>query len=483
MKLTFPSRFPLAYVAAFAGAVFVAAWAEGTQLPVAFLAATFLMLSGLAFNIAGGLNYPSGAYVFFVATLDLGVGVLAKIFLGEPLDSHLHDGQKTLLVYNGGMLAILAAVTLNRRLRRERPLLGNLLAKAPTDQIAMGCILIGIAGPLVLPSGLVTIFNQVNNFLPFAVMLPVYTRAKETDGASTFSWVALAAWAYATVVFGLLTFSKQGIFECSAAWALAACAAGYRIGKVRLVITILLAVIATAILTPYSQIGRKYRFSEDLADQAVYLLQHPLETRELYERQSLLEQMTHKTDIRWFDHPQGLLDRLTMVPIDDALISVTDHGQAGTLYTFSTYFMNAIPHFLWPDKPDLNWGNRFAHEIGLLAPGDHSTGIAFSPFSDAYHDGQWLAILIVAPCIFLLLFFVSDSVTGPANQTVWALFYILYFSHFASEGAMASPVYAASTITIGVIVGGWTIARIAPVLGQFVTLPKPPSRQSFVPRP
>jgi len=162
-----------------------------------------------------------------------------------------------------------------------------------------------------------------------------------------------------------------------------------------------------------------------------------------------------------------------MMPIDDALIAATDHGHSETLYVFATYFMNAVPHFLWPDKPELGWGNRFAHEIGLLAPKDHTTGISFSPFGDAYHDGQWFGVLFVSPFIFLLMFFVVDSVTGPANQTVWALFYILYFSHFAPEGAMSAPVYACSTITIGVILGGWVIARIAPLLGQLVMPPKP----------
>jgi hypothetical protein len=473
MKLTFPSRFPLAYVAAFAGVVFVAAWAEGTQLPVAFLAATFLILSGLAFNLAGGLNYPSGAYIFFVAMLDLGLGVVAKLVLGEPLDSHLQNATKTLLVYNGGMLGILAAAAVTRRLRRKRPLLLNMLSNARTDQIAIGCILIGIMGPVVLPNGLVTMFNQVNNFLPFAVMLPVYNRAKQTDGVSTFSWAAFAAWAYTTVVFGLLTFSKQGIFECSAAWALAACAAGYRIGKVRLVVTIVIATVAVAILTPFSQIGRQYRLSPDLTAQAIYLLQHPLETRELYQLQSELEQLHRKTNVHWFDHPQGLLDRLTMVAIDDSLISVTDRGHSETLYVFATYFMNAIPHFLWPDKPEVTWGNRFAHEIGLLAPKDNTTGISFSPFADAYHDGQWFAILLIAPFMFLLLFFVTDSVTGPANQTVWALLYILYFSHFAAEGMMLTPVFGSSTGTFGVIFAAWVVTRIAPLFGQLVTLPRP----------
>ena len=208
-------------------------------------------------------------------------------------------------------------------------------------------------------------------------------------------------------------------------------------------------------------------------EQGLYLLKHPIETRDLYQLRSEIEQSRRKTEIHWFDHPQGLLDRLTVLPIDDALIYATDHGRQQTLYVLATYYMNAVPHFLFPNKPDVGWGNVFAHEIGLLAKTDHSTGVSFSPFADAYHDGQWLAILVIAPLMFLVLFFVVDSVAGSTDQTVWGIFYILYFSHFAAEGMMNITTYAASTITFALVFAAFVISRIAPLLGQLVTLPKP----------
>ena len=214
---------------------------------MAFLATTFMILSGLAFNAAGGLIYPSGAYIFFVAVLTMGLGIVVKDPLGEPLDSHLRDAEKSMLVYNGGMLALYAAAFLNRHLRRKRPLLMNTLIDVRMDQLAMGCIMIGLMVPLLIPPSAASMFNQINHFVEFAVLLPVYMRAKETDGRSTFNWISFATVIYMTVAFGLLTFSKQGIFEGSAAWAVAACAAGYRISKVRLIV-----VIAVAVLQPPS---------------------------------------------------------------------------------------------------------------------------------------------------------------------------------------------------------------------------------------
>ncbi|AFL89820.1 hypothetical protein Terro_3606 [Terriglobus roseus DSM 18391] len=473
MKLSFPTRFPPAYMLTSAGILFVAAWVEGTDLVMAALAATFLILSGLAFNAAGGLVYPSGAYVFFLATLSVGVGTAAKLLAGEPLDSNLRAPIKSMLVYNAGMLTIYAAATLNRHLRRKRPLLGNMLVNARMDQIAMGCILIGIAGPLVVPESAAATFAQINNFLPFAILLPVYARARETDGESTFNWISFGAWAYSTIVFGLLTFSKQGIYSASVAWAVAALAAGYRIGKVRLLALTVVAVVASSILTPYSQIGRQFRGAADLNDQAIYLLEHPLETRELYALQSERESRRHKSDIHWFEHSQGLLDRLTMFPIDDALIAMTDQGHSRTLYVYATYLMNSVPHLFFPDKPNILWGNEFAHEIGMLSPADHTTSISFSPFSDAYHVGQWQVIFFIAPFMFFVLFYVTDSVAGSTNQTAWALLYVLYFSHTAPEGMMATTVYGSTTFTIAVILGAFVVARITPLLGQLVTLPKP----------
>ncbi|SEC24162.1 hypothetical protein [Terriglobus roseus] len=472
MKLSFPTRFPPAYMLTCAGIIFVAAWAEGTDILVALLAGTFVILSGLAFNMAGGLVYPSGAYIFFLAILGLGLGMAVKILLGESLDSNLRDAQQSMLVYNAGMLTIYAAATVNRRLRRRRPLLANVLIKERMDRIAVGCVLIGIVGPLVVPESAAATFRQLNNFAVFAILLPVYSRAKETDGASTFNWISFAAWGYITV-FGLLTFSKQGIFVGSIAWAVAACAAGYRVGKLRLFVLAIVAVVASSILTPYSQIGRQFRGAADLNEQAIYLLEHPLETRNLYVLQTELADSKKKSAIHWFEHSQGLLDRLTMFPIDDALISVTDHGHSRTLYVFATYVMNAVPHIFYPDKPNILWGNEFAHEVGMLSPGDHTTSISFGPFSDAYHVGQWKVMFLIAPFMFLLLFFVTDSVTGSTDQTAWALLYILYFSHTAPEGMMSTTIYGSSTYTIVVIFGAFTVSRIAPLLGQLVTLPKP----------
>ena len=472
MKLTFPTRFPPAYIFGFAGAVAAAAMVEGTQLTVALLTGTFIAIAGMAFNVAGGLSYPSGSYIFFLALLTLVVGAVAKILVGEPLDHNLRDPQQSLLVYNAGMLAAYAAAWANRDLRRKQPFLRNVLTNVRVEQVAMGCVIIGIWGPIAIPYEYLSTFNQFNYFLVFAVLLPVYTQAQETDGKSTFNWISFGAWLYWLVVLGLLAFSKLGIFAGSLAWIVAAGAAGYRISKVRLAVLTAIMVAASVILTPFAQVGRIYRGDPQVFDHAVDLLSHPQETRELYNAISESAQASSGAGVHWFDHPQGIVDRLTMFPIDDALIYVTDHGHPQTLAVIWSDLVNVVPRYLYPDKPNPHWGNAFGHEIGLLTANDFSTGISFSPFSDAYHDGQWFGITLMAAFFFFCLFWVTDSVTGPANQSVWALLYILYFSHSAPEGGMGGAISGATTLSFGVFAAAYAITRIAPLVGQFVTPPK-----------
>ena len=85
-------------------------------------------------------------------------------------------------------------------------------------------------------------------------------------------------------------------------------------------------------------------------------------------------------------------------------------------------FLNAIPHVIWPNKPDLNLGNNYMHEINgqPLDEGDTTTGISFSPTGEGYHWAKWVGIFVVAPLLWLLLFMVYDSLVGDVRASPWA---------------------------------------------------------------
>jgi hypothetical protein len=345
--------------------------------------------------------------------------------------------------------------------------------------MGVGCLMISFVVPLFLPDSVRGTFTQFNAaFEMLAIMLLVYQRARETGGRKTFNVVSFIAWIYVTFM-GFYGFSKEGIFEPSFAWIFAAIGAGVYVSVRKVLIIGALTALAVLYLTPYSQVGRMYRQDPDIMGKMVYLLEHPQETRALYEASS---ETSHQFGYQWFDHAQGLMDRLTMFPIDDALIYYTDHGRPGSMYPIASYFYNIVPRYLAPDKQTIQWGNYYAHQIGMLSKGDFTTGISFSPFSEAYHDGGWVGVTLLSCGMFLLVFYVSDAVAGSVRQNIWAILYIVYFSLQAPEGALRTTVYSATTFTVSVISAAFICTKIAPILGGFFVPPTQP-RQASLPLP
>jgi hypothetical protein len=162
---------------------------------------------------------------------------------------------------------------------------------------------------------------------------------------------------------------------------------------------------------------------------ATQLLEHPEETR-----QSYLEASAGSAG--YYNTPQGFWDRLQFISVDDSLIEITDQGHVFGLSPLTAALLNAVPHVFWPDKPNLNFGNLYEHEIGGLSDEDTTTGISFSPTAEAYHMDQWVGVLVVAPLIWLVLFFAFDSLFGDLRASPWGLLVIALVSHVAPEGAL-----------------------------------------------
>jgi hypothetical protein len=450
---------------------------EGTSIITVVLSALFFLASVAAFNLCGGFRYPSGAYVGFCSLLTVLLAMFAKAAMGQPFERNLLAPQKTLLVYVVGMSSMLAAAYVNRKLRPKRGLLERLEVGENSLSIGVGCLVIAIFVPLILPPTLVSTFVQGNYFYVLAILIPVYNTVQQSDGRRTFTLVAFSSWVLGTLG-GLLTFSKASMFGSSFAWGLSAVSAGYRTSIRKLVFLIVIGVAVTGVLTPLSQVGRVEGRSLPAGEALaliVNLVSHPLELRAQYEEQSegFLESGVF---YHMFDGPEGLLDRLNMFAVDDALIQKTDEGSTSSLAALWTYFENIVPRYFYQDKPILHWGNTYAHEIGMLGDEDYSTGISFSPFADAYHCGQWLGVTAVAFAIFLFGFYLMDAVAGSTDASIWPLIFLIYAAHGAPEGMMGGPVYGGATLTVFVWGAAFVCSRVVPIIGNIISPPKATSR-------
>ncbi|HEX2918906.1 MAG TPA: hypothetical protein VHN81_10315 [Edaphobacter sp.] len=477
MRISLPVHIPLSRVVIFAILLFLLEVYQGTSLLFALAALVFIVVAGITFNLAGGLSRPSGGYVFFYALLAVIAGLVTKAALGEPADSNLELPLLTMEVYAGTMISMLIAVLVARKLTVKRPLLGKLVPDAEMGHAAYGCLVTGLA--LVVlgmfepaqAGGLLSALQQVNRFLPMAMILGIVYEMRRTGGRRSVN-PAVALSGLAIFGQGLLGFSKEGIFTPVACWFIAVASQGYRFSKAQIVGWLCGVFIMVHYLVPYSQYGRNL-VGDEIGERihvALTLLSDLDDTRAKYKENA--EDSTRKG---YFNKDQGFFDRLQMILPDDSLHALTARvgpiGPAPVIFSFE----NLVPRFLWPDKPTIKWGNLYARQMGLISPDDTTTGISFSPAGEAFHIDRWFGVFFWAPLIWTMLFVVFDSLCGDARRAPWGLLALAIFAHAAPEGGITGPVYFMSYIAAGIVFAALAAAYVMPLLGTLIAGPARPN--------
>jgi len=272
---------------------------------------------------------------------------------------------------------------------------------------------------------------------------------------------------------GVIGFSKQGMFTPVVAWAIPVAALQYRLSRAQTLGAAVLLYLAFTFLVPYAQYGRGQVHADTSFDEristAYHYLTNPTETRTLY--RALTDEEADGESVHYYNTPQGFFDRLQFVSTDDSLIDITDKGSVFGLLPLQMAFLNTVPHVFWPDKPEINFGNLYAHQIGGMQEDDTTTGISFSPTAEAYHLDRWVGVLVWAPAIWLLLFFVYDSLCGDTRNSVWGLLVVILVSHFAPEGGLSGAIYFITFGSVAVVFCAFFAAYIAPIFSVVVLGP------------
>lgn len=468
----------MSYVLVFASLLLIMQQVDHTTLFFSACCFLFVVVAGIAFNLAGGLVNPSGGYVFFYALLTVIVGLVWKTVLGEAAQTNLLEPRLTIEVYLGGICGMLVAVIVSRRLTRKRALLANLANLNNLQSASTGCLILGLA--LYILAQYVhrqngTLFSallQVNRFNEMAILLGVTYQIRKSGGRSSINIPAIGASMVLWIDGGLLSFSKQAMFTPFVCWALAAGAQGYRISKAQALGVLLVLVLMFRFMVPYAQYGRS-QSSSSLSgniDVSLRLLSDLGSVRERYlgnERASVAESHTG-----YFNSPQGFFDRLQMMYPDSTLIESTERlGQFG-MYPILTDFENLIPHVFWAGKPVVRWGNVFAHDtLTPLDEEDETTGISYSPSGEAYRLAKWIGVLVLAPVIWTMTFVWFDSLCGDVRKSPWGLLALTLFAHNAPEGMLDGCVYMMGFGAFSIIFAALSAAYILPHVGTLFSGP------------
>jgi hypothetical protein len=493
VRIPYPERIPFKGAVYFALALFIIQWLEGTALYFCIGCSIFILLATVTFNTAGGLTRASGAYVFFYSMLVVVVGLCYKAYLGEPAQTNLTDPRTDIEAYIGSMVAMYAAVVVSRRFSRKTGLLQDLLKERDMYRASVGCMLFGaLAGfgiALLGESGsqIRTAFNQLNQLIPLGIIIGVMYEIRSSKGTRSSNLFIVLGVAY-VFFLGITSFSKQALFTPIVCWLLPVWALKYRLSAIQIASCCLFAFISFHYLVPYSQYGRDQIPEHATLSQRFAigsrLLENPEETRRKYLQQQDEGAYQGGNALgSYYNSPQGFWDRLQFLSIDDSLIHFTDQGHTFGLLPVEVSFANVIPHFLWPNKPAMNLGNMYYHELNGEAQGegDTTTGISFSPTAEAYHLERWIGIFVLAPILWIMLFTLYDSLLGDAYKSPWGLLAMVVIAHVAPEGGITDCIYLCSYGVEAVLFCAFFAAWFAAPIGTAIIGPDRKSPESRLP--
>ncbi len=484
MRIPVPERFSSRSIFIFITVVFAGQLIEGTDLLFAVLTSIFIAIWAAAFNVSGGIEYTSGAYIFFNGLMTVILGVVFKIIFFEAGNKHLRSPRSLMLVYCITMAGMGIAAMISRGLRPASGILKNFDSDQAIKQGAFVCLV--LAGVLAVTTSsssggaIGSALRQIDRFPLMAILLGTIYEIRHSKGQRSVNWIVLTAIAFETAL-GLIYFSKEGMLVGATAWFLAGILMNYSFSKTQLISCAVALSFTVYYLVPYSQYVRNFTTSSTSGNIAVSLLYlgDLNKTRQLY--LEAIEDFDIADEYHIFDKRQPFLDRAIMMAPDDALVDYTNKGHVFGLAPTYTAYANIVPRVIWHNKPSIAAGNIYGHEIGILAEDDDTTGISFSPGADAFHQAQWLGLMLLLPVDMFLMFLICDTLVGSAKQAPWAFLWILEVTHVAPEQGLQGCVYLFTYAVIAMLLVYWSTKVMGPFILRTIRQDKGAAGRSFDP--
>jgi hypothetical protein len=472
VRLSLPTRISPWGTLLFAVASFFVQQVQNTSIAFSALYFAFVILSMVAFNLAGGFSRLAGAFFAFFSLLVCIVGVTWKMVLGEPGQSNLQAPIVTMTCYviTAGMFIVIALLMERIDLRAVSIGSGGKQQRIDYTVVGLGCVLLSVginAAAAIMgaaPGGLLSALHQLDRFIPLGIILGTIGAIDDSHGRRTMNFVNTVGMLL-LFINGLQTFSKQGMFTPMVCWLMGVVYRRFPLRRVHLIAIGLAAFASFYILAPLSEARDlnpgNLSYTEGIAfgvDKIIHFQQVRAHVKAYGDAPP-----SHS----YYDKAQNaLIGRMTMIGTDDALINYSMTAEPFGMQPVWDDFLNFVPHVLAPNKAQELTGNFYAHEIGgMLSDDDFTTGISFSPVAETFRLETWLGMFLLLPGVLLLMFVSNEFVCGDLRKAPWSLLPILLYAHTAPEGLLSSQIYMIGYGNGAFLLSIFFCTRIAPTIG------------------
>ena len=453
-----PDRVPMRWVIAGGGALMLAQLLAGTGAIYTQLVFLFVILSGIAVNLAGGLSRIGGFCIAMMSLKLVIISQVAKSFFGEPGDSRLRMPVTTIGVLVMGLASVTAAVMLVRFVRVRKHLL---VTDASLESLRVGAVItfglgamshLGVMGTGVddgalQVGGLPGLLRQWSFCLSLAVVFSTAYVIEKSGGKRLLGWFngIPAAFFFA---LGILSASKQGMFEPLLLIGLTAVAFRFRFAVAHLVAGVMFLVLAVGVLFPFGQVARSYTrgygIVETITTTAEFATKHFTSFEGFRQLHEQYDDAAERLDLtQYYERPIGLLERVSLIKMVDLLVTATVREGESEWDTISHGFKMVLPRFIYPDKPAINTGTYLGKKAGVISEDDWGTQISFGFIADSYSAFGWAGVALIPGIVTLCFLLLFNWFVGPLERNVWCVYLFAEFQHFFAEQTIS-----AMTLTI-----------------------------------
>ena len=437
--LSFPGRLRLDLTLGFALLLMVLQLLTGTSLEFAELTFFAMMFAILAVNLAGGLKTLAGCCFAIIALKVFVVAEVAKVLYGEPGQSKLEEPIVTMGVEALSMAALCLASVACFLFRPKRVLLPPAIDPELLRVVAVLSLVIGTGSFFVAQFTGVTddgavwigggsgVLRRISACAPLAIISGTAYTLIISDRRRLFS-------IYNAIPFciqfglGVLFTSKQALFDPFFYTAMTGVAFGFRWRSLHLVSGILVILLVLFVLFPFGQVARNYTRGPTIRDTfhltIAFLGENLRRPGYLFEQYEEYKQGLEDNDTdRYFNAPNGLLERMSLIKTADTLISASEKKGHSGWTTLGPGLADLIPRIFLPRRY-INVPNDLAFKAGMIDEENFATCVSFGFAADAFDSFGWAGVATLSFIIGVVLIVVTRLLTGGFDGNIWAIVFL-----------------------------------------------------------